>query len=293
MLGVTRSASADDIKKAYRKLAKELHPDVRPNDKAAEEKFKTATAAFNLLSDPAQKSRFDRGEIDADGNERVGAYRSSGARSGPYQNGPQSDNVFDFGDIFSDLFGAGGNPAGAGGRTQGFGRVRGRDLRFTLEIDFVDAIQGGRRRVQLAEGRTLDVSIPPGVESGQVLRLKAQGAPGVQGGQPGDALVELTVKPHAHFKRDGENILLDLPISLTEAVEGGRVLAPTVSGPVAVAVPAGANTGMLLRLKGKGVGGQGDQIIRLMVMLPEPADDELKKFVKKWAGREKTPPRPS
>jgi len=291
VLGVARGANADDIRKAYRKLAKELHPDVRPNDKAAEDKFKRATAAFNLLSDPALKARFDRGEIDADGNERVGAFRSQGARSGPYQSaGPGSgpDNVFDFGDIFSDLFGAGV----AGGRGQAFARARGRDLRFTLEVDFVDAVNGGRRRVQLAEGRTLDVAIPPGVETGQVLRLKAQGAPGLQGGQPGDALVELKVKPHPHFKREGENITLDLPVSLTEAVEGGRVQVPTVSGPVAVSIPAGANTGMVLRLKGKGVGGQGDQLVRLLIMLPEPADEELKKFVKKWPGRERAPPRP-
>jgi DnaJ-class molecular chaperone len=292
VLGVARGANADEIRKAYRKLAKELHPDVRPNDKAAEDKFKRATAAFNLLSDPALKARFDRGEIDADGNERVGAFRSQGARSGPYQSGGAGagpDNVFDFGDIFSDLFGAGA----AGGRGQGFARARGRDLRFALEIDFVDAINGGRRRVQLAEGRTLDVAIPPGVESGQVLRLKAQGAPGLQGGQPGDALVELKVKPHPHFKREGENITLDLAISLTEAVEGGRVQAPTVSGPVALSIPPGANTGMVLRLKGKGVGGQGDQLVRLLIMLPEPADEELKKFVKKWPGRERIPPRPS
>ncbi len=291
VLGVARGANADDIRKAYRKLAKELHPDVRPNDKAAEDKFKRATAAFNLLSDPALKARFDRGEIDADGNERVGAFRSQGARSGPYQSagpGAGPDNVFDFGDIFSDLFGAGA----AGGRGQGFARARGRDLRFTLEVDFVDAVNGGRRRVQLAEGRTLDVAIPPGVETGQVLRLKAQGAPGLQGGQPGDALVELKVKPHPHFKREGENITLDLPVSLTEAVEGGRVQVPTVSGPVALSIPAGANTGMVLRLKGKGVGGQGDQLVRLLIMLPEPADEELKKFVKKWPGRERTPLRP-
>lgn len=292
VLGVNRGANADDIRKAYRQLAKELHPDVRPNDKAAEEKFKRATAAFNLLSDPTLKARYDRGEIDADGNERVGAFRSHGARSGPYQSaggsGQAGENVFDFGDIFSDLFGAGATS----GRGQGFARARGRDLRFTLEIDFVDAINGGRRRVQLAEGRTLDVAIPPGVESGQVLRLKAQGAPGLQGGQPGDALVELKVKPHPHFKRDGENITLDLPISLTEAVEGGRVQAPTVSGPVTLSIPAGANTGMILRLKGKGVGGQGDQLVRLLILLPEPADEELKKFVKKWPGRERTPQRP-
>jgi DnaJ-class molecular chaperone len=292
-LGVTRSASADDVRKAYRKLAKELHPDVRPGDRTAEDRFKRVTAAFNLLSDPELKARFDRGEIDADGNERVGAYRSHGARSGPYSSsgpgggGSSSETVFDFGDIFSDLFGSGG----ASGRA-GFGRTRGRDLRFTLEVDFVDAIVGARRRVQLAEGRTLDVTVPAGVETGQVLRLKSQGGPGVQGGPPGDALVELTVKPHTHFRREGDNVLLELPISLTEAVEGARVQAPTASGPVAITVPPGANSGMVLRLKGKGVAGRGDQLVKLVVMLPDTIDEDLKKFIKKWPARERRPARP-
>ncbi|MBU6372790.1 MAG: DnaJ domain-containing protein [Alphaproteobacteria bacterium] len=289
-LGVSRSAGADDIRKAYRQLAKELHPDVRPNDKAAEERFKRATAAFNLLSDPQQKARFDRGEIDADGNERVGGFRSSGRQSGAYQNAGAGETVFDFGDIFADLFGSSGGGARAG--AGGFGRMRGRDLRFTLEIDFLDSINGARRRVNLAEGRTLDVAIPPGVESGQVLRLKAQGGAGVSGGPPGDALVELTVKPHPHFRREGENILLDLPISVAEAVEGARIQAPTPTGPVVLTVPAGANTGMVLKLKGKGVAGTGDQLVKLMVTLADPNDEELRRFVKKWPGREKTPPRP-
>lgn len=290
-LGVSRTASADDIRKAYRTLAKELHPDVRPNDKSAEDRFKRATAAFNLLSDPALKARFDRGEIDADGNERVSAFRTHSARSGPYPAGGGAqpgggDTVFDFGDIFSDLFGANAGSRG------GFGRMRGRDLRFSLEVEFVDAIVGARRRVQLAEGRTLDVTVPAGVETGQVLRLKSQGGPGVQGGPPGDALVELSVKAHPHFRRDGDNVLIDLPISLTEAVEGARVQAPTPTGPVALTVPPGANSGMLLRLKGKGVAGRGDQLVKLIVMLPEPADEDLKKFIKKWPARERKPPRP-
>ena len=293
-LGLSRTATADEIRRAYRKLAKELHPDVRPGDKQAEERFKRATAAFNLLSDPATKSRFDRGEIDADGNERMAfgsrPRQSSRAHAGAGFNGGAgggaANDAFDLGDIFSDLFG----PGFGGGR--GYSRMRGRDIRFTLEIDFLDAINGARRRVSLSEGRTLDVAIPAGVESGQVLRLKGQGGPGVQGGPAGDALVELTVRPHPFFRREGQDIHMDLNISLTEAVEGGRVQAPTAGGPVSLTIPAGSNTGKMLRLKGKGVGGQGDQFVRLQVVLPETIDEDLKRFVKKWPKRGAVPPRP-
>jgi DnaJ-class molecular chaperone len=294
-LGVSRTATADDIRRAYRALAKELHPDVRPGDKQAEERFKRATAGFNLLSDPVMKSRFDRGEIDADGNERMAfssrprqsqrAHAGAGAGAAPGAGGAAGD-AFDLGDIFSDLFG----PGFGNGRS--YSRMRGRDIRFTLEIDFLDAINGAKRRVSLAEGRTLDVAIPAGVESGQVLRLKNQGGVGVQGGPAGDALVELTVRPHAFFRREGQDVHMDLNISLTEAVEGGRVQAPTPSGAVTLTIPAGSNTGKTLRLKGKGVAGQGDQFVRLQVVLPETADEELKKFVKKWPKRDYTPPRP-
>jgi DnaJ-class molecular chaperone len=288
-LGVNRGANADEIRKSYRKLAKELHPDVRPNDKAAEERFKRATAAFNLLSDPEQKARFDRGEIDAEGNEKSqfagGGFRTSGQRSGAYANAG-GESVFDLGDIFSDMF------TGGGGARTSYGRMRGRDIRFSLDIDFLDAIKGARRRVQLSEGRTLDVTIPPGVETGQTLRLKSQGGGGVNGGPPGDALVELKVRDHSYFRRDGDNIHMDMPISLSEAVDGARIQTPTPTGPVTLTVPPGANTGMVLRLKGKGVGGHGDQFVRLQVMLPDPPDEELKKFVRKWPGRDKPPVRP-
>ncbi|MBN8606781.1 MAG: J domain-containing protein [Caulobacterales bacterium] len=296
-LGVSRSATADDIRRAYRSLAKELHPDVRPGDKAAEEKFKRATAAFNLLSDPVTKQRFDRGDIDADGNERMafnsrprqqGARAHAGASAGP--GGGAAGDAFDLGDIFSDLFGPG---FGGAGGARGYGRMRGRDMRFTLEIDFLDAVNGSRRRISLAEGRTLDVAIPAGVETGQVLRLKNQGGAGMQGGPAGDALVELNVRPHQFFRREGQDIHMDLAVSLTEAVEGARVQAPTPTGPVTLTIPAGSNTGKVLRLKGKGVSGQGDQFVKLQVMLPETVDDELKKFVKKWPKRDYTPPRPA
>jgi len=299
-LGIGRTATADDIRRAYRGLAKELHPDVRPGDKSAEERFKRATAAFNLLSDPTTKTRFDRGEIDADGNERMAysqrprqnARAHAGAGAGPgaggYAGGPGAGpgaDAFDLGDIFSDLFG----PGFGGGR--GYSRMRGRDIRFTLDIDFLDAVNGAKRRIALSEGRTLDISIPAGVESGQVLRLKAQGGPGVQGGPAGDALVELKVRPHPAFRREGQDIHTDLNISLTEAVEGARVQTPTVGGPVSLTIPAGSNTGKVLRLKGKGVGGQGDQFVRLLVMLPETPDEDLRKFIKKWPKRDYQAPR--
>jgi DnaJ-class molecular chaperone len=297
---VSRASSADDIRRAYRTLAKELHPDVRPGDKAAEERFKRATAAFNLLSDPVTKQRFDRGEIDADGNERMafnargprqGARTYAGAGAAPGGGGTGgaagAGDPVDLGDIFSDRFG----PGFGGART--YSRMRGRDIRFTLDIDFLDSINGAKRRISLAEGRTLDVAIPAGVETGQVLRLKNQGGAGVQGGPAGDALVELRVRPHTFFRREGQDVHMDLNISLTEAVEGARIQAPTPGGNVTLTIPAGSNTGKVLRLKGKGVAGTGDQFVRLQVVLPEIVDEDLRKFVKKWPKRDYLPPRPN
>ncbi|MBL8548375.1 MAG: J domain-containing protein [Hyphomonadaceae bacterium] len=282
-LGVSRSASADEIRRAYRKLAKELHPDVRPNDPQAEERFKRVTAAFNLLSDPAQRGKFDRGEVDADGNDkpsfRTRSYRGSAGA-------PNDDSAFDLGDIFADLFGSGA------GAQRGFSKMRGRDLRYALDIDFIEAAIGGRKRIQLDEGRALDVAIPAGVETGRTLRLKGQGGPGVAGGPPGDALVELSVRAHPFFRREGQDIRIDLPISLTEAVEGARIQVPTVTGPVAMQIPPNSNTGMMLRLKGKGVAGGGDQIVRLLVSLPEGGDAKLADFLKTWTARDKKPVRP-
>ncbi|MDX2235066.1 MAG: DnaJ C-terminal domain-containing protein [Hyphomonadaceae bacterium] len=287
-LGVARTATQDEIRSAYRKLAKELHPDVRPNDRSADERFKRATAAFNLLSDSALKARFDRGEIDADGNEKPAfGYRGGpGAAHARGYSSTTAESAFDLGDIFSDLFGS------AGGTRPNFGKMRGRDIRLPLDVDFVDAIRGGRKRVQLSDGRTLDVAIPPGVTEGQVLRLKSQGGPGVQGGPPGDALVELRIKPHAFFRREGDDVHMDLQISITEAVEGAKIQVPTVSGPVTLTIPEGANTGKVLRLKGRGVGERGDQFVRLMVMLPDNPDEDLKKFIRKWSRRDYPTHRP-
>lgn len=282
-LGVRPSANDETIRRAYRKIAKVLHPDVRPNDPVAAEQFRRATAAFMLLSDPMARASFERGEIDKDGYSTK--QPMFGKRKRLYDFG-DTPSPFDLGDIFSDLFGVDASTA------RGFQRMRGRDIRFTLEIDFLDAVNGARRRVALAEGRTLDVAIPAGVETGQVLRLKNQGGSGVQGGPAGDALVELHVRPHPYFRREGQDVHMDLNISLTEAIFGAKVQTATVDGPVSLTIPPGSNTGKVMRLKGKGVGGQGDQFVRLLVVLPETNDKHLRNLVELWPGKDYKPPRP-
>lgn len=280
-LGVPKSSSAEEIRKAYRKLAKELHPDVRPNDKAGDERFKRVTAAFNLLTDEPLRGRFDRGEIDADGNERPqfqpgAGYAGARARAG---NGQRGD-VFE--DLFDGLF-----SRGAGG-TRGFGMQRGEDVRYRMEVDLLDAVNGGRRRVTMSDGHSLDLAIPAGLNSGQTLRLKGQGLPGAGGGPSGDALVEITVGQHPLFKREGDDVRMDLRVSLAEAVEGGKVPVNTPQGAVSLSVPPGSNSGDLLKLRGKGVQvrpNPGDLLVRLMIVLPRKEDQDLKAFVKNWPGR--------
>jgi len=286
-LGVPKSSSAEDIRKAYRKLAKELHPDVRPNDKASEERFKRVTAAFNLLTEPTQRGRFDRGEIDADGNERpqfqpgggFGGFAGAGAGARARAGGGGRGEVFE--DLFDGLFSRGGG-------SRGFGQQRGEDVRYRMEVDFLDAVNGGRRRVTMSDGRSLDLAIPAGLNSGQTLRLKSQGLPGAGGGPSGDALVEITVGAHPVFKREGDDIRMDLRVSLAEAVEGGRVPVQTPSGAVTLSVPQGSNSGDLLKLRGKGVQTRptpGDLLVRILIVLPRKDDPELREFVKTWSGR--------
>ncbi|MEO1037934.1 MAG: J domain-containing protein [Pseudomonadota bacterium] len=280
ILGVPRSADAQTIRKAYRKLAKELHPDARPDDAAAEERFKQVTAAFKLLSDPQARQRYDAGEIDASGQEKPSFhYRSR--PGGASARGP-AGRFEDLGDLFSDLFAGGAGPGPAGQRRA----QRGPDMRARLAVSFEEAMRGAKRRVSLSAGRPLDISIPAGVEAGQVLRLRGQGAPGAAGGPPGDALVEVQIKPHGFFRREGDDIRIDLPISLKEAVYGARVRAPTVDGPVEVRVPAGATSGAVLRLRGKGAPKgskeRGDQLIRLLVDIP-PGDPALESLLEAYS----------
>jgi DnaJ-class molecular chaperone len=287
-LGVPRTASADEIRRAFRKLAKQYHPDKNQGDKKAEERFKQISAAFDLLGDEDKRKKFDAGEIDADGRETMrgfaggnpfgegGGFRGGGFRPGP--GGAQFEDV-DLGDILGEMFGGRGARGPGGGFNQ-----RGHDIRAQVEISLEEAINGAKRRIAFSDGRTLEVTIPKGASDGQVLRLKGQGAPGRAGA--GDALIELSIRAHPIFKRDGDNLSMDLPISVPDAVLGGKVEAPTPDGPVTLSIPPGSNSGSTLRLKGKGlpgpVGRRGDLLARLVVTLPDKPDDELTQFAESW-----------
>ena len=293
-----RDASAEDIRKAYRSLAKELHPDVNPGDAAAEQRFKEVSSAYQLLSDEEQRSRFDKGEIDASGAEqprqryqRAGAGargNAGGSAGGP--GGFASDGAgagfanFDVEDLFSDFFGrAGGTPFTS----------RGRDVRYRLEVDFLDAVNGTTQRLSLPDGDTIEVNIPPGTRDGQVMRLRGRGEPSPNG-HPGDMLIEIDVRPHPYLIRHGDNIHVEVPISISEAVLGGRIKVPTPTGSVTVRVPKWSNTGSTLRLKGKGVrranGSRGDEYVKLRITLPEKPDPDLEGFVAGWpAGKSHHP----
>lgn len=309
VLGVKPDASADTIRKAYRKLAKELHPDLNPGKPEAEARFKSVTAAYDILSDAEKRGRYDRGEIDESGNERPRySYRphAEGAQGWKYQ--PQGEmDIEDLDDLFA-MFGRGAAAGGAGARRrsraggEGFA-MPGPDSHFTLTIDFVEAATGGRKRLSIAPDEWLDVTIPAGIEQGQILRLKGKGGAGFgQGAPPGDALIEVLVEPHPFFRRDGDDIHLELPVSVAEAVLGARVAVPTVTGPVTMTIPKGSDSGTRLRLRGKGIhrtrprgngAGEttGDQYVTLKIVIGDAKDDELAEFLKGWAEKHPTDPR--
>ena len=284
VLGVPRNAADDDLRAAYRKLAKALHPDFNPGDKQAEERFKKVASAYDILSDPAKRKRFDHGEIDAAGNERPPQYRPPpGASRGGAGGRPQGGGFEPFEDLFGDLFGRGGSVGRGGGR-------RGQDRKYLLEIEFLEAVNGARKRVNLPEGDALDINIPVGVEDGQSLRLKGKGAPGLGAAESGDALIDIKVRHHAYFKREDDDILLELPLSLPEAVLGAKVEVPTVTGRVTLTVPKGTSGGQVFRLKGKGVANPraripGDQLVKVKIVLPEPPEPELDRFLQGWKGK--------
>ncbi|MGH7076816.1 MAG: DnaJ C-terminal domain-containing protein [Acetobacteraceae bacterium] len=295
-LGVAREATQEDIRVAYRKLAKKLHPDLNPGNKDAEERFKEVAGAYDLLGDAEKRARFDRGEIDATGAERPRQtyYRDFADSAGGAEAGARryesAEGYADFAendDILAELFGK----ARRGGAKI---RMRGADLPFHLHVEFLDAVNGATRRLSLPDGSTLDVTIPPGIRDGQLLRLKGKGRPGLGGGPPGDALIEIEIMPHPVFTREGDDIRLELPISLAEAVLGGRVDVPTPAGAVTMTVPKGANSGSLLRIRGKGVarrdGTRGDEYVTLRIVLPDKPDPALETFVSGWeAGRRFNP----
>jgi DnaJ-class molecular chaperone len=288
VLGVPRTATDEEIRRAYRKLAKELHPDLNPTSPAsAEERFKKVSGAYDIVGDPEKRKQYDRGEIDANGEQR--RYQRAHAGGSPFggRTGgarPPGDE-FGFGDIFSDLFGSmrGGRGAEAGAPF----RLRGQDVRYTLEVDFLEAVNGATKRVTMPEAGMLDLNVPEGVADGQILRLRGKGGPAGRGGEPGDALIEVRVRPHQQFKRSGDDISIDLPIALDEAVLGAKVEVPTISGRVQLTIPKGTSSGRVFRLKGKGVrngasGNTGDQLVTVQIVLPDKIDDELSYFLSEW-----------
>ncbi|WP_114395143.1 DnaJ C-terminal domain-containing protein [Oleisolibacter albus] len=280
ILGVGRTASAEDIKSAYRRLAKQYHPDLNPGRADIEHKFKDVNAAYGLLSDAEKRARYDRGEIDANGTERPDrSFRRAYAGAGP------RDESFKFeDDPFADFFGTGKRRYGSSAGV----KAKGSDVAYSVTVPFAEACLGTRRRLQLSTGKSIDVVVPPGTRDQTKLRLKGQGLPGLGGAGAGDAIVEVHVDAHPYFTRRDDDIHMDVPVTLQEAVLGATIKVPTLDGQVAVKVPKGSNTGTLLRLKGKGVPaaegkGSGDQYCRLVVVLPDRPDADLSAFVEKWA----------
>lgn len=295
-LGVSRTASAAEIRKAFHKLAKQHHPDANKGDKKSEERFKQVSAAFDIIGDAEKKKKFDAGEIDVDGRETGrGGFGGGGSPfgggfnrgGGGFQRGGAGEGPeIDLNDLFGDILGRNrGAGAGSGGFGGGGGfSPKGADVRARLDIDLEESIKGGKKRVAFSDGRTIDVTIPAGAQEGQTLRLKGQGSPG-RGGQ-GDALIELAIKPHPIYRPENGALVMDLPISVPDAVLGGKVEAPTPDGNVTLSIPKASNTGAKLRLKGRGLadakGVRGDLFARLVVTLPDAPDAELEKFAEAW-----------
>ncbi|HEY1961403.1 MAG TPA: DnaJ C-terminal domain-containing protein [Rhizomicrobium sp.] len=305
VLGVSKSASEAEIKKAFRSLAKKYHPDTKGGDANAQKKFQEISGAYEIIGDKEKRAKFDRGEIDANGNPRGFDPREHGFQGGPFGGGrsgagagpggfqhtwtaDDGDTVEGFRaeDIFADLFGGGmgGGRRGGGGR-----RARvGESYEIAITVSFEEAATGGTRRIFLPDGREVDVRIPVGLRDGQQIRLRGQGGEGRNGGPRGDVLLNVSVAPHPYYTRDSNNLRMDLPVTLQEAVLGGKVKVPTLSGSVSLSVPANSNSGATLRLKGKGIPAHGkeaagDLYVKLVVTLPERPDPDLRKFVEGWS----------
>ncbi|TWB51092.1 DnaJ C-terminal domain-containing protein [Nitrospirillum viridazoti] len=307
LLGVARDADEKAIRSAYRALAKKHHPDLNPGKPEAEAKFKEIAAAYALLSDAEKRARFDRGEIDATGAETAprgpagggGYYRQYAGDPfanghGRYSAGAEDFGGFDHDDLESLLrraFNQGGGGGGPGGdpRAGGF-PLKGQDAHYSLTVDFLTAARGATRRLTLPDGQVLDVTIPAGLKDGQALRLAGKGGPGVNGGPHGDAFVEVAVSPHPLYRRDGDDIIIELPVTLKEAMLGAKVKVPTIHGSVMLAIPPRSSSGTRLRLKGRGIRA-GHQVVELKVVLPPGEEPELATFLEGWKPRHDADPR--
>lgn len=291
ILGVQRSDDEAAIRAAYRKLAKRHHPDVNPGKSEAAERFKEISVAYDLLSDKDKRARFDRGEINAEGHEvppERPFYRdvhdAAGRQRYQTNGGFTQDDIEAF---FAQAF----HQAGARqGHANGNFSARGSDVTYELTVSFLDAANGTTRRLSLPDGKTLDVRIPPGSTDGDRLRLRGQGLPGVGGGAAGDALIEITVAPDHQFRREGDDIIIELPVTLQEAILGASLEVPTIRGPVRLTIPPGSGTGTRLRLRGRGIR-DGHQFVQLQVVVPPGDEPELAAMLKDWTPRHPFNPR--
>jgi len=283
VLGVKRSATDEEVRQTFRRLAKSCHPDLHPGDRAAADRFKRLSAAYDLLGDPEKRRQFDAGLIDASG-EPVRGFAHQG-------HGGAHNGATGFSDIFSEMFGEGGF-AGARGAMRG--GLRGQDVRYTLEIDFLESVRGVKKRVTMPDGGVLDLNVPEGVADGQVLRLKGKGRPSIAGGESGDALVEITVRQHSDYKRTGDDLSMRVPISIDEAVLGGKIEFSAPSGRLQLTIPKGTSSGQVFRLRGKGVRNgsrTGDLLVTAEIVLPDTIDEGLAYFLSEWRKKHPYDPR--
>jgi DnaJ-class molecular chaperone len=293
ILGLDRSADEAAIKAAYRKLAKRHHPDLHPGDKKAADRFSELNNANDLLSDPERRARFDRGEIDAEGHEvppRGPFYRDfrggpgsgpgggpGGTHGGDRYSGAQGESAGFTEDDIASFFARHFNARGEGANV----RMPGADLNYALTLGFLDAANGTSRRVQMPDGRALDVKIPAGIDDGHIIRLKGQGRPGLNGGPPGDALIEVAVAPHPFLRRSGDDVIVALPVTLKEAVLGASISVPTIKGHVRLTIPPGSGDGTRLRLRGRGIR-EGHQYVELKIAVPPGEEPALAEFLRGW-----------
>jgi DnaJ-class molecular chaperone len=293
-LGVDRSAADQEIRDAFKKLARKFHPDLHPGDKTSEEKFKDISAAYDLLKDKEKRRRFDTGEIDASGAERPQERYYRDFADGPAYSGHAAQSGFASNEELEEFL-ARAFSRGAQDQRRNF-RARGQDVTYVMRVAFLDAANGAKRTITLPEGKTLNVSIPEGAEDRQMLRLKGQGMPGFGGGPAGDAYVELHVEPHAFFIRKDDNIHVEIPVTLKEAVLGAQIEVPTIKGTVTMTIPKGSNSGTTLRLREKGIrnrktGKRGHQLVKLKILLPVGAEPELSAFLETWEPNSQDEPR--